>query len=290
MIDVEVEPHADGVGGDEVIDVARLIERDLRVPGARRERAEHDGGAAALAADQFGDGVNFIRGESDNRRAARQARQFLLAGISEHGQPRPADDVRAGQQFLDHRPHRRGAEHERFLARTAIEHAVGEDVAALEVGAELDLVDGEEGDIEILRHRLDGRDPVARGRRLDLLLAGDQRDEGRADAIDDLVVDLARQKAQRQADHAGGMGEHPLDGEMRLAGIGGAEDRGDAGAAGTRGPCRLRRETEGHYRSRLTAGPRSKVRPRVLLYHNATACASAVKVWNGGRTNRARIA
>jgi hypothetical protein len=49
-------------------------------------------------------------------------------------------------------------------------------VAALEVGGELDLVDGDEGDVEVARHRLDGADPVARPARLDLLLAGDQGD------------------------------------------------------------------------------------------------------------------
>ena len=64
--------------------------------------------------------------------------------------------MRARQQLLDHRPHRRRTEHERFLARAAIEHAVGEDVTALEIGAELHLVNGEEGDVEIARHRLDG--------------------------------------------------------------------------------------------------------------------------------------
>ena len=58
----------------------------------------------------------------------------------------------------------RGAEHQRLLAPAPVEHAVGEDVAALEIGAELDLVDGDEGDVEIARHRLDGRDPVARVR------------------------------------------------------------------------------------------------------------------------------
>src|SRR2546429_5951065 len=58
VVDVEIEPHADGVGGDEVVDVAGLIELDLGVAGARRQSAEHDRGAAALAADQFGDGVN----------------------------------------------------------------------------------------------------------------------------------------------------------------------------------------------------------------------------------------
>ena len=110
--------------------------------------------------------------------------------------------MRAGQQLLDHRPHRLRAEHERLLAAAPVEHAVGEDVTALEVGAELHLVDGEERDVEIARHRLDGRDPEACDWRLDLLFAGDQRDLVGADALDHLVVDLAREQPQRQPDHA----------------------------------------------------------------------------------------
>ena len=84
VIDVEIEPHADGVGRHQVVDLARLIELDLGIARARRQRAEHDRGAAALAADQFGDGVNLVGRERDDGRAARQPRQFLLAGIGEH--------------------------------------------------------------------------------------------------------------------------------------------------------------------------------------------------------------
>ena len=71
--------------------------------------------------------------------------------------------MRARQQPLDHRPHGRGAEHQRLLAAAPVEHAVGEDMAALEIGAELDLVDGDERDVEIARHRLDGRRPRSAG-------------------------------------------------------------------------------------------------------------------------------
>ena len=67
VIDVEIEPHADGVGGDQIVDVAGLVERDLRVARARRQRAEHHRGAAALAADQFGDGVDLVGRERDDR-------------------------------------------------------------------------------------------------------------------------------------------------------------------------------------------------------------------------------
>ena len=100
--------------------------------------------------------------------------------------------------------------------------------------------------IEIARHRLDRRHPEARVRRLDLLFAGDERDVLRADPVDDLVVDLARQQPQRQADHAGGMRQHPLDGEMGLAGVGRPEHGGDAGAAIAGAARRGRRERDGH--------------------------------------------
>jgi hypothetical protein len=162
--------------------------------------------------------------------------------------------MRAGQQPLDHRPHGGGAEHQRFLARAAIEHAVGEDMPALEIGAELHFVDGEESDIEVARHGFDGGDPVAWILRLDLLFAGDQRDRFRADALDHLVIDLASEKPQRQADHAGGMRHHPLDRQVRLPGIGGAENGGDAGSPRARVAGGRGRKGDSHRGSGLTEG------------------------------------
>ena len=108
-----------------------------------------------------------------------------------------------------------------------MEHAVGEDVAALEVAGELDLVDGEEGGVGLRRHRLDRADPVARRRRDDLLLAGDQRHLVGADAGGDAVIDLAGEQPERQADDARRMAEHALDGEMGLAGVGRTENGDD---------------------------------------------------------------
>ena len=90
VVDVEVEAHADRVGGDEIIDVAGLVERDLGVARARRQRAEHHRGAAALAADQLGDRVDLVGRECDDRGAARQPRQLLLAGEGQRREPRPA--------------------------------------------------------------------------------------------------------------------------------------------------------------------------------------------------------
>jgi hypothetical protein len=184
--------------------------------------------------------------------------------------------MRARQQFLYHRPHGGRAQHQRFLARAHIQYTVSEHMAALEVGAELNLVDGQECHVEVARHGLDGGDPEARVRRLDLLLAGDQRDRVLAGAIDHLVVDLARQQPQRQPDHARGMRQHALDGEMGLAGIGGPQHGGDAGPAGTRCSVRLWGKGDGHYASRLVAGP-FHCPTKGFLYQNATSDKVAVK-------------
>ena len=93
VIDVEIEPHADGIGRHQVIDLAGLVERDLCIARTRRQRAEHDRRAAALAANEFGDGVNFLGRERDDGRAARQPRQLLLTGKGQLRQPRAADDA-----------------------------------------------------------------------------------------------------------------------------------------------------------------------------------------------------
>ena len=230
MVEVEIEAHADRVGGDEIVDVARLVERDLGVARARRERAEHDGRAAALAAHELGDGVDLVGREGDDRRAAGQARELLLAGIGEVGEARPRHHRNALQQPLQNAAHGGGAKQQRLLPSAQMQQAIGEDVAALEIAGELHLVDGDEGGVGLARHRLHGADRIARARRNDLLLAGDQRDLVGADLLADAAVDLAREQPERQADQAALMRHHALDGEMRLAGVGRPEHGGHVAA------------------------------------------------------------
>ena len=122
-----------------------------------------------------------------------------------------------------------------------VQHAVGEDMAALQVAGELDLVDGEECRVGLVGHRLDRTDAVARLRRDDALLAGDERNLVGADPRHDAAVDLGRQQPERQADEPGLMAEHPLDGEVGLSGVGRSKDSDQLTAAG--GGVRCRRET-----------------------------------------------
>ncbi|MBA7474470.1 hypothetical protein ES707_09824 [subsurface metagenome] len=183
-----------------------------------------------LAADQLGDGVDLVGGERDDRGASRLARDLAVAGELQRRQPRPRHDGRARQQFFDDGPHGGRAQQQRLVAPAAIEHAVGEDMTALEIRGNLDFVDGQERHVEIARHGFHGGNPEARRLRLDLLLAGDQRDALAARTIGDLVVDLAREQPQRQADQAARMRQHALDRQMRLAGVGGPQHGGNAGA------------------------------------------------------------
>ena len=208
-----------------IVDIAGLVERDLRVAGAWAERAQHHRRAAALAADQLGDGVDLVGREGDDGAAAWQPRELLRAGIGKVRQARPGDNRNAAQQALEDAAHGGGTQQQRFLAAAQMQDAIGEDVAALEIAGELHLVDRHEGSVRLARHRLDRADRVFRAGRHDLLLAGDQRHLVRADLLADAGIDLARQKPERQADDAALVRHHALDGEMRLAGVGRTEDR-----------------------------------------------------------------
>jgi len=112
-----------------------------------------------------------------------------------------------------------------------MEQAVGEHMAALAIGGELNLVDGDEVRFELERHGLHRADIKARGGGLDLFLAGDERHLAGGHAGGDLVVDLAREQPEREPDNADVVGQHALDGEMGLAGIGRTKHRGDAAPA-----------------------------------------------------------
>jgi hypothetical protein len=107
-------------------------------------------------------------------------------------------------------------------------------VPALGIGAKLRLVDPDEGDVALDRQRLHRAEHIARLGRPDAFLAGDQRDRGRPLDRGDAVIDLAREQAQREADHAADMGGQAFDRQMGLAGVGGAKDGLDHGGGGER--------------------------------------------------------
>ena len=236
VVDVHVQAHADGVGGHQEIDLAGLVKRHLGVARARRQGAHHHRRPAPLATDQFGDGIDLVGREGDHGAAPRQPGELARPGVGQAGESLAGDDLRPRQQPANQRRHCPGAEEHGLERPAGVQKAMGEQVAAFGVGCELDLIDGEKLDIPAQRHGLDGADEIMRPGRDDLLLAGDQGDGARASGLDHPVVDLAGQQAQRQADHAGGVAEHPLHGQMRLAGVGRAQNRDQPGRRLSWGP------------------------------------------------------
>ena len=228
MIDIEVQPHADGIGGNQIVDLSVLIHRHLRIARARRECAHHHRRTALLAADQLGDGIYILNRKPDDCATRLHPAYLFLTCIDQFAHPVAAHEIDPRNQRRDGAAHGVGPHEQRLMQAPRAQQTVGKDMAALGIGAKLDLVDGYEIRAHLLRHRLDSAHPILRARRHDPLFARDQRHHRGPARLDDPVIDLTRQKPQRQADHPGPMGQHPFDCIGRLAGICRAENGHDA--------------------------------------------------------------
>ena len=229
VVHIHVETHPDRIRCDQEIHLAVLVECDLGVARAGAEPPHHHRAAAPAAADRFGDRVDLRRAEGHDRGAWRQARELGLARMGQLRQARPRLDLRLRDQALQQRADRLGAEEHGLDQPARMQQTVGEDVAAIRIGAELDLVHRDEFRPPVERHRFHRAGEPLRLGRDDLFLSGDEGDMALPLHRDHAVVILARQQAQREADDARGMREHPRDGEVRLAGIRRAENGANPG-------------------------------------------------------------
>ncbi len=264
MVDVHIEAHPDRVGRDQEVDLFILIERHLRVARARGEPPHHDRATAATSPDKFGNRIDLSRAEGDNGGPRWQAHQLLRPGICQRREPRARFDRRGRDEVLQQRADGLGAKKHCLDHPARVQQAVGEDVAALGVGAELDLVHrdkldparrdlvpGAAGTRPVERHRLHRAGKPARAGRHDFFLAGDQRDVALTLDRNHPVIVFAGEETKREADDARRVGEHPLNGQMRLARVCRAEDSFDArrkvhtAMVGTsRRDCKRRSETQ----------------------------------------------
>mmetsp|Transcript_27337 Transcript_27337/g.50117 ORF Transcript_27337/g.50117 Transcript_27337/m.50117 type:complete len:580 (-) Transcript_27337:214-1953(-) len=224
MVDIKVQPHADGIGGDQKIHLAVLIHVDLGVAGTGGKRAHDHGGTALLAADQFGNGIDVVDRKADDGRAWAHPADLFLAGIDKLRHPFALHVLGFGHQSADWPTHRVGAQKQGFVQATRPQQTVGEHMAPLGVGAQLNLVNGQKINAHALWHRLDGTDPILGPGRHDPFLARDQRHNRRSAQRHDPVIDLAREQAQGQADHASAVAQHPVDGIGGFTCIGRAEN------------------------------------------------------------------
>ena len=160
-------------------------------------------------------------------------------------------------------------------------------MAAIEIGGELDFVDGDEIHLEVARHGLDGGNPIAGIFRLDLLFAGDQRHRVGTDPLDDAIVDLAGQEPQRQADDS--RRDEPAfarwhNASCRCWSARAPRSHAVPAHSDAREPWP---ETENSSTDRPYF---NLVSPRITLYHNMTFPRVVLHISNETRTNHARIA
>jgi len=101
-----------------------------------------------------------------------------------------------------------------------MQQAISKDMATLVIGANLNFVNGKKFNRKITGHRFDGANPVFSIERNDFFFAGDQRNTSGADTGANGIIDFAGKKPERQADHAGFVGQHTLDSQMGFAGVG----------------------------------------------------------------------
>src|ERR1700730_14995051 len=90
MVEIHVEPHADRVRRNKVIDLAGLKHADLRIACAGAERPENNRGPAARAPHDLSKGKYISHGECYDGAARRQPCHLLIASVGERRKTRPA--------------------------------------------------------------------------------------------------------------------------------------------------------------------------------------------------------
>ena len=236
MVHVHVQPHPDRVRRDQEVHLFFLIERHLGVAGAGREPAHHHGATPATAADHLGDRIDLAGAERDHRAPRRQSSKLGWTRIGKLREAGPGFDESVRNETLQQRAYRFGPQEHGLHHAAGVQQALGEDVAAIRVGAELYFVHRDELGLAVERHCLHRAGKPPRLRRHDLLLARNEGDVPRTLARHHAVVVLPREETKGKADNPRSVGQHPLDRQMRLARVGRTEHGLHAGYESRHGP------------------------------------------------------
>ena len=115
MVDIQIEPHADGVGGDEEIYVTILVELDLGVACAGAKRAHDNSSAAFLALEKLGDGINVFDRKADDGGARLHTADLFGASVDKLGHTLTAQKIGLGDKSTDNAAHRIRPKEQRFV-------------------------------------------------------------------------------------------------------------------------------------------------------------------------------
>ena len=229
MIHIQIQAHPNCVGGDQIVNLAILIEVHLSIPRAGAERPHDHCRPALLTAQQFRDSVDTIDREPDDGTARGHPADLFRPGIDQLRHPLTPDKLHLGHQSRNGAAHGVGPQKQRLARAARPQQAVGENMAAFRVGTELDFVDGYEIGTHAFGHRLDRADPILGARGHDPFFARDKRHDRRPANGDDLVINLAREQTQRQANDTGPVAQHTFNRVMRFTCVRRAQYGHDSG-------------------------------------------------------------
>ena len=219
MADIKVQPHANGIRSNEIVDIAVLIHFDLRIAGARRQCPHDNGGTAFCAAQQLSNRIYIFTRKPDNCRSLGHFAYLFRTCVGQLRHSLAAHEIDLWHHRRDGAAHRFSPQKQRFMQATRMQKPVGEHMPAFRIAAKLNFIDGKKIATDPLRHGFDRAHPIGRpGWHNPLFTRHKRHDTGPAHR-NDPVVNLARKQAQRQANHTGPVGEHPLNGVVRFASI-----------------------------------------------------------------------
>ena len=195
MLDIEVQPHPDGIGRHQIIHIAILIHRDLRVARPRAQRPHHHRTAAFGAPDQLRNRIDIFNRKPDNRRPFRHPAYLFRTCEGQSRKPLLPLELHSGNKSRNRRAHGVRPQKHRLQQPPCMEQAVGEHMPPFRVSAKLDLIDHDNIGANFQRHRLGRGHPIQGTFRNDPLLPGHQSHHRRPAQLDHPVINLARQQA-----------------------------------------------------------------------------------------------
>ncbi len=135
VVNIKVQPHADGICGHQKINITVLIKLDLRVAGAWAQRPHHNRRAALLSPQQFSDGINIVDRKPNNSRPRLHPADLFGTGIGQLGHPFAADKFNSGHQCCNRAAHCIGPKEQGLMRPTSAQKPVGKDMPPLGIGA-----------------------------------------------------------------------------------------------------------------------------------------------------------
>ena len=192
MFDIKVQPHPDGVCGHQKINIAVLIKLNLRVARPRTERPHDHSSAAFLPAQHLCNCIDIIDRKTDNRTSVLHTADLFGACVRQRRKPFALEKLHFWHQGGNGRLHCLRAHKERLTGASRVQQPIGENMPAVQICAQLYLINGNKICTNAHRHRLNRTHPKSSPIRDNTFFARDQCNNIGTAQLNQPVIHLAR--------------------------------------------------------------------------------------------------